>query len=193
MNRRTFLAVIGGGIGGAYLVSQSDRELPTLPVNGTQLPVGSGYEEGWPKTESLGGPFKEIRYFEDGTAEIVFNKFHEIDGWFLMYHRYDDIDNALHVCEAPDRSSPSVSINLIELLQAQNTEYPDRRFNLIAARGSFDGCSYQDRFNLITKRVHTATIHIPPEFTIATTPTAIKTPTTPTPTPDDGNTTVGYE
>lgn len=195
MLRRSVLLLAAGGVGGAWFVSRDDetglRESVSETLGTAAGAVDSGTPEPvtFPSKQSLADPFKHIEYHEDGTAELAFVEFHEVDGWMLRYHEYDDLENGLHICQAPE--GQTVSINLVELLQRQNREYPDRTFELVALIGAFDSCSYANPINTITDIHSTETIRLPSQYTIASTPTPTTTPES-TPTPDE-NTTVGYD
>jgi len=173
MKRRTVLGYLAGLVSGGAITHYNQgkliKEAPQIDWPKIEGFGGASAENAntWPKTERLGGPFNKIDYHRDGTATLTFSEFHEVDGFYLMYHQYDDINNALQTCGAPDAEpNASVQLNLQTLLTSKEGGYPDQRFNLVAVTGGgFPACATNyDDFTVVTNTVHTATITPPASF-----------------------------
>ena len=167
MNRRTLLSALGGFVAGGTAVSlYGSDKLRAETTRMIQRPV----DKEPPVTMQLGGPFKEITFYQDGTAGLLFEQFHDADGFYVKYHQEESIKDAILSCQSPKSGSEGeTTVDIISAIQNENINYPDRRFDIVAASGAFDDCSYSQQytFTMIQDELYTATVPIPTAFELS--------------------------
>lgn len=156
MKRRTFIVGVAvAGVAG-YKATNAEYSIPELSLESQQ-----DLSE-----QELSGGFERIEFQEDGTAEIYFDQFHDMDGFVFKYHK-QSIERSLYSCSAPHSEDDfSVTLPIIELIQNSEIEYPDRKFNLVSAKGGFAMCGQERIGGIITETMDTATFKIPSQFEI---------------------------
>ena len=165
MHRRTVLSFLLGGVVGGSGVALYGPDNSRERIS--RLIEGQPVDEEPPVEYMLGGPFKRIRYKQDGTVELYFEQFHDADEFYIKYHQDSDMGDLFYSNVAPETGTTEpVVFDLISQIQATGVEYPDRRFDLVAVKGTIPESAVISA-DAVTEKIHTATLRIPTAFELS--------------------------